>query len=136
MKYLISVIVLSLLLTTSVFSQNVVSGKIVTEVSDEPLTGANVMIKNGENKLVKFCITDANGSFRIDMGEKQAEGLFLHFVFFMKKLSAKELLYVMVGERSPESDYCDSLNAMINGEEWRNKSSEEKARIMVLAKIL
>lgn len=78
MKYLTSVIVLSLLLTTSVFSQNVVSGKIVTEISGEPVAGANVMIKNGENKLVKFCITDANGDFRIDMGEKQAVGLFLH----------------------------------------------------------
>lgn len=78
MKSLFSIIVLSLLFTASVFSQNVVSGKIMTSLTDEPVTGANVMIKNGENKLVKFCISDADGAFRIDMGERTTDGLSLH----------------------------------------------------------
>lgn len=77
MKSLISIISF-LLLTTSVMAQNVVSGTIVTAKSGEPVTGANVMVRNGENKVLKFCISDVNGTFRIDMGEKMAEGLFLY----------------------------------------------------------
>lgn len=42
-----------------------VTGRVVEEATNEPLTGASVILRNAEGKIKKYGTTKANGEFEI-----------------------------------------------------------------------
>jgi hypothetical protein len=51
---------------SSSFAQVVLEGRVLDDVSEEPLAGARVMLLNRLNKTAGYSVTDALGRFRFD----------------------------------------------------------------------
>lgn len=68
MNRLIFILAFVLATLTGVAQVNV-SGVIVEEGSNEPLTGASVLLRNSEGKIKKYTTSDTNGKFTISTPE-------------------------------------------------------------------
>lgn len=64
-------------LVFSASAQVVVSGKITEKSNADPVVAANVVIKNANNKLIKFSISDEKGAFKIVL-DSIYEGMTIH----------------------------------------------------------
>jgi len=62
-----------------------VSGVVVEEGSNEPLTGASVILRNAEGKIKKYATSDANGKFSISTPEIKGYTLDVSMMSFAKK---------------------------------------------------
>lgn len=58
-------ILFQVFLVVSASAQVVISGKITEKSNADPVVAANVVIKNANNKIIKFSITDERGAFKI-----------------------------------------------------------------------
>lgn len=64
MKCLLFILAFMIAAFTGVAQVNV-SGEVVEEGTNEPLTGASVILRNAEGKIKKYATSDANGKFSI-----------------------------------------------------------------------
>ena len=58
---------LSLIVAISAVAQVNVSGTVVDKKSNEPLTGASVIVKGADGKINKFTSSKANGGFEMSV---------------------------------------------------------------------
>lgn len=80
-----------------------VSGVVVEEGSNEPLTGASVILRNAEGKIKKFATSDAKGKFTISTPEIKGYTLDVSMMSFAKrtvKLDSIQLPVTIVMEAS------------------------------------
>lgn len=80
-----------------------VSGVVVEEGSNEPLTGASVILRNAEGKIKKFATSDAKGKFSISAPEIKGYTLDVSMMSFAKqtvKLDSVQLPVTIVMEAS------------------------------------
>lgn len=80
-----------------------VSGVIVEEGSNEPLTGASVLLRNSEGKIKKYTTSDTNGKFTISTPEIKGYTLDVSMMSFAKqtvKLDSVQLPVTIVMEAS------------------------------------
>lgn len=80
-----------------------VSGVIVEEGSNEPLTGASVILRNSQGKIKKYATSDANGKFSISTPEIRGYILDVSMMSFAKqtvKLDSIQLPVTIVMEAS------------------------------------
>ena len=62
-----------------------VTGVVVEEGSNEPLTGASVILRNAEGKIKKYATSDANGKFSISTPEIKGYTLDVSMMSFAKQ---------------------------------------------------
>ena len=62
-----------------------VSGVVVEEGSNDPLTGASVILRNAEGKIKKYATSDANGKFSISTLETKGYTLDISMMGFAKQ---------------------------------------------------
>ena len=62
-----------------------VSGVVVEEGSNDPLTGASVILRNAEGKIKKYATSDANGKFSISTPETKGYTLDISMMGFAKQ---------------------------------------------------
>ncbi len=87
----------------TVAAQVNVSGIVVEEGSNEPLTGASVILRNSEGKIKKYATSDANGKFTISTPEIKGYTLDVSMMSFAKqtvKLDSVQLPVTIVMEAS------------------------------------
>lgn len=87
----------------TVAAQVNVSGIVVEEGSNEPLTGASVILRNSEGKIKKYATSDANGKFTISTPEIKGYTLGVSMMSFAKqtvKLDSVQLPVTIVMEAS------------------------------------
>lgn len=80
-----------------------VSGVVVEEGSNEPLTGASVILRNAEGKIKKFATSDTKGKFTISTPEIKGYTLDVSMMSFAKqtvKLDSVQLPVTIVMEAS------------------------------------
>ena len=80
-----------------------VSGIVVEEGSNEPLTGASVILRNAEGKIKKYATSDAKGRFSISTPEIKGYTLDVSMMSFAKqtvKLDSVQLPVTIVMEAS------------------------------------
>lgn len=80
-----------------------VSGVVVEEGSNEPLTGASVILRNAEGKIKKYATSDAKGKFSISTPEIKGYTLDVSMMSFAKqtvKLDSVQLPITIVMEAS------------------------------------
>ena len=80
-----------------------VSGVIVKEGSNEPLTGASVILRNAEGKIKKYATSNANGKFSISTPEIKGYTLDVSMMSFAKhtvKLDSLQFPLTIVMEAS------------------------------------
>lgn len=102
MNRLIFIVAFVLTALTGVAQVNV-SGVVVEEGSNEPLTGASVILRNAEGKIKKFATTDAKGKFTISTPEIKGYTLDVSMMSFAKqtvKLDSVQLPVTIVMEAS------------------------------------
>ena len=58
---------LSLIVAISAVAQVNVSGTVIDKKSNEPLTGASVIVKGADGKIKKFTSSKANGGFEMSV---------------------------------------------------------------------
>lgn len=91
-----------------------VSGTVVEEGSNEPLTGASVILRNAEGKIKKYATSDANGKFTISTLEIKGYTIDVSMMSFAKqtvRLDSVQLpvTVVMEGLRGRELLFTISL---------------------------
>jgi hypothetical protein len=87
----------------TVAAQVNVSGIVVEEGSNEPLTGASVILRNSEGKIKKYATSDANGKFTISTPEIKGYTFDVSMMSFAKqtvKLDSVQLPVTIVMEAS------------------------------------
>ena len=102
MPRLIVILTFVLAALTSAAQINV-SGVIVEEGSNEPLTGASVLLRNSEGKIKKYTTSDTNGKFTISTPEIKGYTLDVSMMSFAKqtvKLDSVQLPVTIVMEAS------------------------------------
>ncbi len=62
-----------------------VSGTVMAAGTDEPLTGASVILRNGEGKIKKFATSDANGKFTINVADVKGFTLDVSMMSYVKQ---------------------------------------------------
>ncbi|MFG6425760.1 MAG: carboxypeptidase-like regulatory domain-containing protein [Muribaculaceae bacterium] len=80
-----------------------VTGRVVEEASNEPLTGASVILRNAEGKIKKYGTTKANGEFEISTPTVKGFTLDVSMMGFAKqtvKLDSVQLPMTIVMEHS------------------------------------
>lgn len=91
------------LVALTVVAQVNVSGVVVEEGSNEPLTGASVILRNAEGKIKKYATSDANGKFSIATPGIKGYTLDVSMMSFAKqsvKLDSVQLPVTIVMEAS------------------------------------
>lgn len=73
------------LFTLASMAQVKVSGIIVEEGTNEPLTGASIILRNAEGKIKKYATSDANGKFSILSSDIKGYSLDVSMMSFAKK---------------------------------------------------
>ncbi len=89
--------------TLTVAAQVNVSGVIVEEGSNEPLTGASVILRNAEGKIKKYATSDVKGRFSISTPEIKGYTLDVSMMSFAKqtvKLDSVQLPVKIIMEAS------------------------------------
>lgn len=102
MKRLIFILTFVLAALT-VAAQITVSGVVVEEGSNEPLTGASVILRNAEGKIKKYATSDAKGKFSISTPEIKGYTIDVSMMSFAKqtvKLDSVQLPVTIVMEAS------------------------------------
>lgn len=102
MKRLIFILAFVLAALT-VAAQINVSGIVVEEGSNEPLTGASVILRNAEGKIKKYATSDAKGKFSISTPEIKGYTIDVSMMSFAKqtvKLDSVQLPVTIVMEAS------------------------------------
>lgn len=102
MPRLIVILTFVLAALTSAAQINV-SGVVVEEGSNEPLTGASVILRNAEGKIKKYATSDANGKFSISTPVIKGYSLDVSMMSFAKhtvKLDSVQLPVKIVMEAS------------------------------------
>lgn len=102
MNRLIFILAFVLATLTGVAQVNV-SGVIVEEGSNEPLTGASVILRNAEGKIKKYATSDAKGKFSISTPDIKGYTLDVSMMSFAKqtvKLDSVQLPVTIVMEAS------------------------------------
>lgn len=102
MKRLIFILAFVLAALT-VAAQINVSGIVVEEGSNEPLTGASVILRNAEGKIKKYATSDAKGKFSISTPEIKGYTIDVSMMSFAKqtvKLDSAQLPVTIVMEAS------------------------------------
>ncbi len=87
----------------TVAAQVNVSGIVVEEGSNEPLTGASVILRNSEGKIKKYATSDANGKFAISTSDIKGYTIDVSMMSFAKqtvKLDSVQLPVTIVMEAS------------------------------------
>lgn len=84
MKHIVLIFTFALAALLSVAQVNV-SGVVVEEGSNEPLTGASVILRNVEGKIKKYATSDANGKFSISTPEIKGYTLDVSMMSFAKQ---------------------------------------------------
>lgn len=84
MNRLLFILAFMIAALTSVAQVNV-SGVIVEDGSNEPLTGASVILRNAEGKIKKYATSDANGKFAISTPEIKGYTLDVSMMSFAKQ---------------------------------------------------
>lgn len=102
MKRLIFILAFVVATLTGAAQVNV-SGVVVEEGSNEPLTGASVILRNAEGKIKKYATSDAKGKFSISTPEIKGYTLDVSMMSFAKqtvKLDSVQLPVTIVMEAS------------------------------------
>lgn len=102
MNRLIFIVAFVLTALTGVAQVNV-SGIVVEEGSNEPLTGASVILRTAEGKIKKFATSDAKGKFTISTPEIKGYTLDVSMMSFAKqtvKLDSVQLPVTIIMEAS------------------------------------
>ncbi len=100
MKYLLIIFTFILAALTSAAQVNV-SGTVLEEDSNSPLTGASVILRNAEGKIKKYSTSDANGKFSISTPEIKGYTLDVSMMSFSKqtvKLDSVQLPVTIIME--------------------------------------
>lgn len=84
MKRLFFLLTFAVAVLSSVAQVNV-SGIVVEEGSNEPLTGASVILRNAAGKIMKYATTDAGGKFNIATPEIKGHTLDVSIMSFAKQ---------------------------------------------------
>ena len=102
MNRLLFIIAFALAALNGVAQVNVL-GVVVEEGTNEPLTGASVILRNAEGKIKKYATSDANGKFSISTPEIKGYTLDVSMMSFAKqtvKLDSVQLPVTIVMEAS------------------------------------
>lgn len=74
-----------MLAAPAMISQTIVSGVVIEKDSNEPLTGASVILRNAQGKIKKYATADINGKFSISTQDIKGYTLDISMMSFAKQ---------------------------------------------------
>lgn len=74
-----------MLAAPAMISQTIVSGVVIEKDSNEPLTGASVILRNAQGKIKKYATADINGKFSISTQDIKGHTLDISMMSFAKQ---------------------------------------------------